>query len=303
MDENASMNEIINSITDETEKKKKKRGRPPKNKTENKEKVVNKKTDNENEEIVLHFKITKKEIDEHVKNGLSIQDIEKNINSLTDDMSDKNEDKLKINNLKYIIKKSSEKINELTKIIENITPIYETQVKQYSDDITFIKTNNQLIIPEKTNICCYNCTLNFETMPIYNIVDYKNNNFVVFGKNVFCSFNCYLANISSDHEYIKKENIIKKLFLKTNKITNINHVNIKPASDRAYLKKFGGPMTEEEYKLEFKLISNESSFINIPFVFVPCIVEEFTKTEKKINYYLNNNPNTTNTKSNSKKTI
>lgn len=296
MNDNLSVDEIIDSIKEEdNENKKKKRGRPPKNKVVEK---VKEKNSIENEEIILHLKISKKEIDEQKKKGVSLIDIDNNLNSITDEQTDKMKDTTKISNLKHIIKILSDENKNLKEYIDKLSPVFNTEIKYYPENVNLVDTNNILIEPKITDICCYNCCHEFDTYPIYDIIGYKNNTFIVSkeGKTkIFCSFNCYLTNILTDVDYIKKDCLLKKLYYEIfkNKIQNIDSIFIKPADDKSVLKKFGGPFTIKEYRMNFKLIIKETRIMEIPFVATPFVLEETTKQNNKIDYLLNNNPNLT----------
>ena len=297
MEDKNILNEVINSITEAGEEiKKKKRGRPPKNKTNTKDNLITtNKIDNEYEEIILHLKITKDEIAEQEKNGLSLVEIDKNINSLV--QIDKVEDNI-INNYKYLINRVTKENEEYKKCIANILPMYETQVRHYPDNIVFENAEKMKVIPKISKTWCYHCSHSFDNYPVYNIIGYINGIFIITGDGtsyLFCSFNCNIANLLNDTDFIKKEHLLKRLYYEIykNSIDCISNIVIKPAPDKKVLEKFGGPYTIEQYRTDFVLIVKNSQILNIPFVATPFIVEETTKQNSKINYYLNNNPNTT----------
>lgn len=299
MEENLSISEIIDSIKEEeTIIKKKKRGRPPKNKTEEKvkEKVP---ISNEDNEIIVHLKnLSKDDIDKLEENGMSLLEIDKNINSITNEQTDKMEDTLKISNLKYIIKNLSDENKDLKEYIDKLTPMFNTEIKHYENNI-FTDINDNIIEPKLTNLCCYNCCYEFNTYPLYDIIGFKNGKFIISGNGnskLFCSFNCYLTNILSDNDFNKKDRLLKKLYYELYKdnIKDVSAISFKPADDRLVLEKFGGPLTISEYRKNFKLILNEIKILQIPFIATPFIVEETTKQSNKIDYLLNNNPNITN---------
>ena len=105
--------------------------------------------------------------------------------------------------------------------------------------------NNKLKIEEKTDIACWWCTYNFDTLPLFCPDHYKNNTYYVFGN--FCSFSCMLAYNENLDDYRKsvRTGLIKQLY---RELFNNDDINIKPAGSRELLTKFGGNVDIAKYR-------------------------------------------------------
>jgi len=137
--------------------------------------------------------------------------------------------------------------NEVTNIINFNKPKElpsEPKIKPANKNILgfrFIKTEDWA---KSTNIKCWWCSYNFDTVPCSIPFNYIDNKFEVFG--CFCSFNCslsYLINFNID----KKDEKISLLYLLYRKIYNRND-NIEPAPKKELLVDYGGNLTIEEYR-------------------------------------------------------
>jgi hypothetical protein len=106
-------------------------------------------------------------------------------------------------------------------------------------------TNNEW--PQKTNIKCWWCCHNFETLPLGIPIKIYNDEFYL--KGCFCSFNCILSYVNDNINKYKYDNIypnIKSLRYKlTNKLIN---EYLTPAPPRESLKIFGGELSIEQFR-------------------------------------------------------
>lgn len=282
---------------------KKKRGRPKKshqimsNITKNKS-TNNEKVDIEEEEIILHLPITKAEMISIDTNNISLSEIlgENNeFSTETDEETSEKEIKTSDSCIKkfgMIIKKLMDENEELKKYISEITPMYYTEVRVYPVSLKLFEmnTNNQLI-PVKTNICCFWCTYNFDTLPTYLPEKYVNGVFYVSG--CFCSFNCKAAyNLKlGDDKIWERYSLIKLMYYMINKdkIKNINDIEINVAGPKELLERYGGPMTITEYRKNSKILGREYHKLIPPFMPLNCGYEEITnsKTNKNMNSIIN----------------
>lgn len=108
---------------------------------------------------------------------------------------------------------------------------------------------------EKTNVKCWWCCHNFDTLPLGYPVkfDSKINKFRV--KGIFCSFACMLAYAKNTKGIECKEYLIKYLYKKLTGC-KYNEILYKEAPSRYTLKEFGGHLNIEQ----FRKLSNEHTF-------------------------------------------
>lgn len=105
--------------------------------------------------------------------------------------------------------------------------------------------DNKLHLVDKTDIACWWCTYNFDTIPLGLPDHFKNNTFYVFGN--FCSFSCMLAYNDNLDDYRKsvRTGLIKQLY---KNVFNNDNMIIKASGPRELLNKFGGPMDISKYR-------------------------------------------------------
>lgn len=102
----------------------------------------------------------------------------------------------------------------------------------------------------KTDVCCWWCCHNFDTVPLglpleYNI---KTKKFMV--KGVFCSFACVLA-YKEDKKLYDKNYLINLLYKKLTEDLSIleeQGIKLRPAPPRCCLKMFGGELSIDEFR-------------------------------------------------------
>ena len=297
--------DILNSIDINmlNQNEKKKRGRPKKTSqmmsTIPKLKISSNICDNneniEEEEIILHLPISKADITQiNTVEILSNDIVEKNNSNIIVDESDESleQENLKQNNnyvkqLGIIIKKLKEENDELKKYLNDITPMYFTEVKIYPINLKLFDTYQNKLIPTHTNICCWWCTYSFDNLPTYLPEKYLNENFHVSG--CFCSFNCAGAyNLSlNDDKVWERYSLLKLLYYMINKdnIVSINDIDINIAGPKELLEKFGGPIKIEEYRKNSKILGREYHKLMPPFLPMNFGFEEITnsKTNKNTN--------------------
>lgn len=128
--------------------------------------------------------------------------------------------------------------------------------------------NNKLKIEEHTDIACWWCTYNFDTLPLFCPDHYKNNVYYVFGN--FCSFSCMLAYNENLDDYRKsvRTGLIKQLY---RELFNNDDMNIKPSAPREVLTKFGGNVDITKYR-DPTIVCTKTMKITIP-PMIPLISE------------------------------
>jgi hypothetical protein len=254
--------------------------------------------DLEEEEIILHLPISKAEIMQINSGEYSINDIvdKKNTESSVQE-SDENFDKdpVKPNDnymkqLGLVIKKLKEENDELKKYLNDITPMYFTEVKVYPIDLKLFDVNQNTLIPTKTNLCCWWCTYPFDNLPTYLPEKYTDGKFYVSG--CYCSFNCAGAhNLSlGDNKVWDRYSLLKLLYYMINKnnISSINDIDINIAGPKELLEKFGGPFTIVEYRKNSKILGREYHKLIPPFLPINFGFEEITNSKTNKNTNLSN---------------
>lgn len=306
------------------EVEKRKRGRPRKKDythttlTSKKSNSNNKSYSLENEEIILHLPLSKADlakidtdnidIDELMNKNKNKYALQTSVNEDEDDddnidnssvsnkfNSDKNDyendlsnildNNQQIKQLCLAIKKLKDENVELKKFITDITPMYFTEVKIYPSDLNLFDTNQNKFIPQKTDLCCWWCTCQFDTLPTYLPEKYSENNFYVSG--CFCSFNCAGAyNLSlADNKVWDRYSLLKLMYymINKNKINSIVDIDINIAGPKELLNKYGGPMTIEEYRKNSKILGREYHKLIPPFIPVNSGFEEITNSKNNTN--------------------
>jgi len=290
---------------------KRKRGRPRKNKTQSKKNTEDnisiKNSYDKNKEIILHLAINfndvKKYGEKHNNTEETTSTPTESVFTLTDTPSndssnsssnfeniehaDININEL-VNKIKYqnkIIYKFQSELEEYKKIINKQLSHGIINNKIYKMDIKFINIkNNKQIIQEKTNIVCWWCTYNFDNIPCFIPEKIINDTYYVFG--CFCSYNCAAAyNLQmNDYKIWDRYSLIKKLYYK---IYEKNNIFIAPA--REVLKKFGGPLSIEEFRKDSIKGTKEYRLIMPPMKSIIPYVEEIYKNSYIIqNIKMNN---------------
>lgn len=277
---------------------KKKRGRPKKSTqilndmSKIKLSKSNKKSDLEEEEIILHLPLNNNDLIN--SNDMSLTNfITENTSSDNEDDSASESDKNKYNEnykkLSYIIKKLKEENDELKKYISDITPMYSTEVKIYPIDLNLFELNNEKIVPKKTTLNCWWCTYKFDNLPTYLPEKYSDDKFYVTG--CFCSFNCAGAyNIHLNDEKIwDRYSLLKQMYYIINKesIKSVNDIEINIAGEKELLQKYGGPFTIEEYRKNSKILGREYHKLLPPFLPINYGFEEITNSKTNKNSTIN----------------
>lgn len=145
-----------------------------------------------------------------------------------------------------IVKDTSKKEEE-----DNVVNFNKPKKNIFGDDLKPIVKNSKgfkfVKIDEwekSTDIKCWWCSYNFDTIPCSIPFKYIDDKFEVFG--CFCGFNCALAYINESN-IDKKEEKISLLNLLYRKIYNKNDT-IVPAPKKEILTDYGGNLTIEEFR-------------------------------------------------------
>lgn len=156
----------------------------------------------------------------------------------------------------------------------------------------FINSSKFGKYPKSCDYRCKYCTLYFDTMPLLMPTKIGSDG-TLYGIPAYCSFQCILAEINRYHKE-EKTKYIEMMYYEIDLIKQIDTKNelnipedIKPADDyRICLQYYGGPMTEDEYKImlqdtSIRWIAEPKSFVSeIPKV-ISINVDYSSKLEKQ----------------------
>ena len=252
------------------EKVLKKRGRRPKEKYNfDTDPLKLQNYNDENDSIIVKLPIKKSDMESLITNKLTsynpnvktpepydptiddtkfnFSEIKKNIDNLKEDTSKKPIENMNDENIDTLIKinetlSEEKKTRQIDLILNN-----KYQKEQKLELITqFSNFTNENVYPERTDIACFWCSHNFDTIPWGIPISYDNDKFKLFG--VFCSPNCacsYLFESAQFKDTLWEVYSLLNLFYYKvfNKIKKIY-----PAPSKLCLQKFGGKMTYEEFK-------------------------------------------------------
>jgi hypothetical protein len=125
-----------------------------------------------------------------------------------------------------------------------------------------------------SDLACFYCTEKFQTMPVGIPLRYTRGKY--YCRDNFCSFNCAAAYIFSGFDtryHFKKWEYYSLLCLLAKEINekidaengnNKKIIYVKLAEDRNLLKKFGGPLTIEEFRKQFNFLDKKYSLLYPP---------------------------------------
>ncbi len=256
----------------------KKRGRPRK-----KTNSVNTKNrdssffDNSDEEIIIQLPVfdKEKEVDTEVNTVSDMICSESSDLYMTEEVSSKK--------LIYKNRKQELIINELKKTIlqlsdnshrSNAIPATKENIK-ILHDLGLININGKKICVQKTDICCWWCTCQFDTLPCFLPERYQNGVYYVFG--CFCSGNCSKSyNIKlNDFNTSQRNILLNKMWFA---ITGIMQEIIPAPMQIEILDKFGGPTTIHEFR-DSNIVCKKNMIMNIPPILSLALEIEETKRD------------------------
>jgi hypothetical protein len=199
---------------------------------------------------------------------------------------EKNQDKIEIEELDN---KNNDSINEESCIKNDEVYVrtigFEEINKNYFNVLKKVKILRMIQADDSkkewdtsTEHACFYCTEQFQTMPIGIPIRHIRGKF--YCRDNFCSFNCAAAYIFSGFDtryHFKKWEYysllcllakqINELIESENENENENNnkiIYVKLAEDRNLLKKFGGPMSIEEFRKQFYFLDKKYSLLYPP---------------------------------------
>jgi hypothetical protein len=285
----------------------KKRGRPRKNLVDKIQKPIDiKKITNISveREIILHLPIGigKKLASDSDKNVFTrcedTEDCKDAILTLTDGSVESEE--TTDSNVKELL----DEIGEKDKIIRKLKDeLLEFKSNTNENSFTATKDNKyvivnlklvdnksgQTIICDKTNIACWWCTYNFDSLPFFIPEKHYDGIYYVFG--CFCGPSCASAyNLNmNDYRMNDRHSLIKKMY---NLITG-TECNVGISPPRELLEKFGGPMNISVFRKNNIVNTKEYKLLMPPMV---PIIQYFEEKCKDINRFGTDEHNSNNNK-------
>lgn len=266
----------------------KKRGRPRKNQ------IIEKQTKkeskqvlfNQEKEIILHLPLLIRDLDNANQFSEHNDDSDSDESQTLLTLSDK--DDMENSKNYYDIMQELQEKDKIIRQLKDEVLEYTNALTEYSNTVgekdNFVVNmkiplidhkDGKQIIPTKTDICCWWCTYNFDTLPVYIPEQFHNDNFFVFG--CFCSFNCACAyNLSmSDYKVKDRHSLLLSLASLIYKKNVETDLYMAPA--REVLEKYGGPVSIADYRKNFKLCSKEYRLIIPPMSSIIPTVEILTR--------------------------
>lgn len=176
------------------------------------------------------------------------------------------------------IKKLREEIKEYKNIIDSsiATGMNSRTVRKM--DIKFIRMEGgKQIVAESTDKACFWCTEGFKTIPCYLPEKLVEETYYV--SRIFCSYNCAAAyNIDmDDYRVWDRYSLINKLY---NTMYEAD-ITVNAAPPREALKKYGGPLSLEEFRSASLLSNKEYRFVMPPMVSIVPSIEEGYKDDPR----------------------
>jgi len=284
-------NEEINKMKAEMPKK---RGRPRKNLYFDKplKNYEGKEISMDDKDIILHLPVPlkKKTTTDTVKSVSDSEDSSCNSETTNSEKSEYDSDNdydydYEDINYKKLIEEIKQKdilIKQLNQKLEKALSekpsldIFDSDVqKDMTKHIINLKlidnTTNKPLEIEKTHICCWWCTYEFDNYPFFIPEKFYNNKYYVFGN--FCSFNCAASyNLEiEDYKVMERYTLLKKLYEKFIPIDKM-----KLAAKKEVLVKFGGIVEISDYRANFAKCEKEYRLNLPPLCFIHHIIEEVT---------------------------
>lgn len=290
----------------------KKRGRPKKmnekitsEKSKSEIKNNEKRTKQKDDELILHLQIfdddtnskdtnsknaNSKDTNSSDQNHFTVEDSDKkNANSglfsdyesVEDSSNDDNASDYNIRKMKKEMKVMSQTIKnlraELAKCKSDRIAMnnWENNIKTI-DLKLFNRENGKLIVVDKTDVACWWCAHNFDTLPCF-IPDRFNDHdgsYYVFG--CFCTYSCALAynlNMGEDSRRMTRHSLIKKMYR-----TVFNRTDeLIESPKRERLKKFGGDLSIDDFRNHALLCQKEFKIHIPPSIPLLAIIEDVPK--------------------------
>jgi hypothetical protein len=193
-------------------------------------------------------------------------------------------DNKKKKDYKSYSKKLETKILQMKKIIDRLNNNLEETISNknsvFKMNFDFIDIEGEkYIFKDKTKISCWWCCHKFDTKPFGIPIKYYNNKYHVFG--CFCSISCaYSYNIEmNDYKLWDRLSLLKQM---SSKIYGKEFI-LKSAPPRQSLKKFGGSLEIEQFRL--KSMDNEKTYrcIMPPMIPIVPMIEESNKNHCNYN--------------------
>jgi len=303
----SSTKNIINSDNN-TVVQKRGRGRPRLDSINNVKTISNinkkndKKNDKKNQQIILQLQLDddsdsdKKNTSDSTKKKVSLKDMLITTTYKTDNYTDVNSDSEEFDN-SILIKELKKKDIIIKKLKQQIESFRNSDTnfdqfdnkKEYNVILDKFKSSKlrkkivnaelpNLTMVDKTDLKCWNCTYNFDTIPLF-IVNTQDESGIYHVFGCFCSDSCALSyNIHeiNDHRIQNRKTLTIKLFCE---IFNKNIFEYQPniAPRKEVLKDYGGIMDIMEYRYSSNMCKYEYKSNIPPMLYSYLEIEQIKK--------------------------
>jgi hypothetical protein len=263
----------------------KKRGRPKKNEIVAKPValITPEQSEEEEEEIILQLPLSDDENESSSdKNGFTMKDDspkKKNSNKIVESISEESNDSYKMTTKQLIneLKKKDEMVKKMRDAMTNMRKNSygnsdisgNAKSRIINMKLLNINKNNEVVVTDKTDIACWWCAHNFDSMPCFIPERFSEGKYYVFG--CFCTYSCALAyNMNmNDYRVSGRVSLIKKMCTEI-----FGNANVKPAPPKELLIMFGGDMTIEDFRNQALLHKKEFKVKIPPLIPLLMSVEE-----------------------------
>lgn len=189
------------------------------------------------------------------------------------------EQELLINSLKSQLDDSHKKLK-----LRDDSGVIEKRITKMN--INFISVvDGKQILAEKTDIACWWCTYNFNTVPCFLPEKFVDDTYCVFG--CFCSYNCAAAyNVFEldDYSVSNRYSLLKRLY---NTVYKCNDEISFLVEKRNIFQKFGGTLSYEKYRENCITNSKDYRFVMPPMKAIIPFIEEESKDFHVIKHKVN----------------
>ena len=146
--------------------------------------------------------------------------------------------------------------------------VYKEMINHIIDLKLINKDTNKVIDIQENKSACWWCSYEFNNIPCFIPEKYYNDKYYVFG--CFCSVNCaseYNLNLN-DYKMHERYALLKKLY--NNLIDDVDKI----APPKEVLTKYGGIVTIEKYRENFKICNRDYILKLPPVIFLNHIIDE-----------------------------
>jgi len=182
-------------------------------------------------------------------------------------------------------------VDELKTIVlelkENLAVVKESRMKNTKAALTNVNFYNmsegKTVCMEETDIACWWCCHQFDSIPCSLPEKYYDGIFYVWG--CFCSYSCAMSynNDLDDYKTSERNSLIQFLY-KTIYDVEKQEELVKAANPRQSLKFFGGSMSIEKFRKDSTILDKNNRFILPPMMSIVPMIEEDYRDKNRYEY-------------------